>query len=306
VNPSTATLTNIRVAAQALLDGKLVVIPTETVYGLAADATNRAAILSIFEAKGRPADNPLIVHVGEPSWVDDLATDVPKYARSLIREFWPGPITLVLQKLPHVLDEVTGGLETVAIRMPQHGVALEVIRAAGIPVAAPSANRFMSLSPTRANHIDPLIAGRAAMVLDGGPSNVGLESTVVDCTGDKPRILRPGHVGKKEIEETVGIEVLLGPTEARRSPGMYARHYAPQTPVCLVPKLEPDQAGLVLSELTNPAQVLMPTDPVAYGALLYETLYDLDQVGLEMIFVEEPPQSPAWEAVWDRLRKASI
>lgn len=305
MSPSTASPVNIRFAARALLDGKLVVIPTETVYGLAADATNRAAVLAIFDAKGRPADNPLIVHVGEPSWIDDLATDIPAYARLLIHEFWPGPLTLVLEKLPHVLDEVTGGLETVAVRMPQHGVALEVIREAGVPVAAPSANRFMSLSPTQASHVDPLIAERAAMVLDGGPSNIGLESTVVDCTGPAPRILRPGHVGKEMIETHLGMKVLLGPEAARRSPGMYPRHYAPKTPVCLVPKLEPSQAGMVLSELTNPAQVLMPTDPVAYGALLYETLYDLDQVGLEMIFVEEPPQSPAWEAVWDRLRKAS-
>jgi len=296
---------NIQAAADALLDGQLVVIPTETVYGLAADAGNLAAVQAVFAAKGRPADNPLIVHIGSNEWMEDLAVEVPAVARTLAERFWPGPLTLVLKKKALVLPEVTGGLDTVAVRMPAHPVALELIRSAGIPLAAPSANQFTNLSPTRAQNVDPEIAARAEMVLDGGPCEVGLESTVVDCTTDPIRILRPGRISQKDIEVATGVLPLLGSEVSHRSPGQYPRHYAPKTPVCLVPKLAAEQGGLVLSELTNPSQVLMPSDPVAYAALLYETLHDLDNVGLSQIFVEMPPATPEWTAVWDRLKKAS-
>jgi L-threonylcarbamoyladenylate synthase len=292
-------------AAEALRDGRLVVIPTETVYGLAADATNEEAVKSIFEAKGRPAENPLIVHVAHRDWIDNLAIETPEYAYRLIREFWPGPLTVVLKKRPEVSGLVSAGLDTVGLRMPAHPVALRFIELVGRPIAAPSANKFTELSATRAQNVDPDLAAHAAMVLDGGACEFGLESTVVDCVGAVPRILRPGNISKLQIERLLGLEVLVGPGAGRRSPGLYPRHYSPKTALCLVERLAPDQAGLVLSELSNPGQVLMPSDPIAYGALLYETLHDLDQVGIDQIFVEMPPQSPEWAAVWDRLRKAA-
>ena len=295
----------IRAAADALLGGRLVVIPTETVYGLAADATNEDAVKSIFEAKGRPPENPLIVHIADLGWLNNLASDVPESAIRLARSYWPGPLTLVLKKKPEVSSLVSAGLDTVGIRMPSHPVALKLLAEVGRPLAAPSANKFTRLSATKAENVDPELAALAAMVLDGGACEVGLESTVVDCVGSVPRILRPGKISKLQIEALLGMEVLVGPDAGHRSPGLYPRHYSPKTPLCLVHRLAPDQAGLVLTDLTNPGQVLMPADPIAYGALLYETLHDLDQVGIDKIFVESPPQTPEWAAVWDRLRKAA-
>jgi len=295
----------IREAAEALLAGRLVVIPTETVYGLAADATNEEAIKSIFEAKGRPSENPLIVHIADLGWLEDLACEIPDHAIRMAREFWPGPLTLVLKKKPEVSNLVSAGLDTVGIRMPSHPVALKLLRQVGRPLAAPSANKFTQLSATKAENVDPELGAHAAMVLDGGACEVGLESTVVDCAGSAPRILRPGKISKLQIEALLGMEILVGPDGGHRSPGLYPRHYSPKTPLCLVARLAPDQSGLVLTELTNPGQVLMPSDPIAYGALLYETLHDFDQVGIDKIFVEAPPQTPEWAAVWDRLRKAA-
>ena len=295
---------NIAEAASAIRSGRLVVMPTETVYGLAADALNRDAVLDVFAAKGRPSDNPLIVHLAETTWLSKVARDIPEVAYKLANRFWPGPLTLVLLKLPIVPMEVSAGLDTVAVRVPAHSVARRLILEAGTPVAAPSANLFTRLSPTRAEHVDPSIGDSAELVLDGGSSEVGLESTVLDLT-DGPRILRPGGVSQAELEAFLGMPIPLG-TGVRKSPGQYPRHYSPRTPVEIVPQLQPDQAGLVLSALTNPAQVLLPHDPVAYAALLYETLFDLDQIGLDRIYVEAPPQTRDWDAVWDRLKKAAM
>jgi L-threonylcarbamoyladenylate synthase len=299
------TVENIRAAADAIRSGKLVVIPTETVYGLAADATNPAAVRAIFAAKGRPAENPLIVHIAEMKWLDELVAEVPDYARQLAGTFWPGPLTLVLKKLPHVLAEVTAGLDSVAVRMPSNEVALEIIVQAGVPVAAPSANRFMAVSPTRAEHVGAEIASAAAMIIDGGTTQYGLESTVVDCLGEQPRILRPGGITRAQIEEVLGRQ--LGDASGdRRSPGQYPRHYAPKARVRIVDRLDPDHAGLTFEEPLNPNQVRMDPDfPRAYGAYLYEAFHLFDERGIVEICIQRPPDTPEWEAVWDRLRKAS-
>ncbi len=301
-----ASLKNIALAAEALKAGKLVVMPTETVYGLAADATNKAAVKKIFSAKERPADNPLIVHIADIDQLETIAREIPKAARLLAERFWPGPLTLVLLKAEDVHEEVTGGLNTVAVRMPAHPVALSLIRRAGIPIAAPSANRFMKLSPTRPQHVDAVLARKVEMVLDGGPSKVGVESTVVDCTSETPRILRPGGVSRGDIEATLGGPLgTMPPDSTRKSPGMYPRHYAPKAPLRLVDALTEKQAGLTFEPPANDKQIKMPKSAGAYSAVLYDNLHKLDRMKANVIFVQRPPEGPEWEAVRDRLAKAS-
>lgn len=301
-----ATLKNIALAAEALKNGKLVVMPTETVYGLAADATNKQAVKRVFSAKERPTDNPLIVHIADLGQVEAIAREFPPAAQALAERFWPGPLTLVLMKADDVAPEVTGGLETVAVRMPAHPVALSLIRKAGIPIAAPSANRFMNLSPTRAEHVDSVLARKVEIVLDGGPSKVGVESTVVDCTGDVPRILRPGGISRGEIEATLGAPLgAQPPDEVRRAPGMYRRHYAPKASMKIVEKLTEKMAGLTFEPPLNPKQIKMPRSAVAYSAVLYDNLHKLDRMKASIIYVQEPPDGPEWETVRDRLQKAS-
>ena len=299
------TESSIAKASAAIRSGKLVVIPTETVYGLAADATKREAVLSIFRAKGRPLENPLIVHVGYPNWVGSLVESIPDAAQRLMDSFWPGPLTIVLRKRAVVLDEVTAGLGTVAVRMPSSPIALAVIRGAGVPIAAPSANKFMALSPTRAEDVDPELAAHAEMVLDGGPCEVGLESTVVDCTELTPRVLRPGRISKADIERVLGLRIDQGSGTEKRSPGQYPRHYAPRTPVRLVDRVPDNSPGVVFGMQRNSSQFSMPDDPDAFGAMLYNTLSQMDRQGLGEILVEKPPETSEWEAVWDRLRKAT-
>lgn len=301
------TAGNIAEAGEALQAGKLVIIPTETVYGLAANALDADAVRKIFDAKGRPSDNPLIVHIAARHDVDSLVSQVPAYAEQLMDKLWPGPLTLVLPKLPHIPDVTTASLDTVAIRMPAHGIALRVIQAAKVPLAAPSANRFMSLSPTRPDHIDPLLAEHVEILMDGGPCDVGLESTVVDCTGPKPRVLRPGRISRADLENILG-EALSDSNEpeVKRSPGMYRRHYAPRTQTVLSESLRSDEAGLVLNQVPqNPNQISMPADPTAYATALYDSLHVLDARDLEKIVIQTPPNSPEWEAIWDRIRKAT-
>lgn len=301
-----ATLENISLAAEIVRDGGLVAMPTETVYGIAVDAMNREAVLRLFEAKGRPADNPLIVHIDSMAMLSMAAREVPPLVERLAERFWPGPLTMVLKKQPDVLDEVTGGLTTVAVRQPRHPVAMALIGLVGRPLAAPSANRFMRLSATRAQHIDPELASKLDLILDGGPCPVGVESTVLDMTCDPPRILRPGGVSRGEIEAAVGGP--LGerpPAGEHRSPGMYPRHYAPASKLVLVDAVPDDAPGLVLDGPRTPLHIKMPADPVAYAATLYDALHRLDQMGRDAIYVQRPPALPEWEAVLDRLSKAS-
>jgi L-threonylcarbamoyladenylate synthase len=293
---------SIRAASQALLAGELVGMPTETVYGLAAVATNPAAIERVFRVKGRPSDNPLIVHLADVERVPQVATGISREAEQLAAAFWPGPITLVLLKNSVIPDSVTAGRPTVAVRVPSHPVALALLRATDRPLAAPSANLFTSLSPTRAEHIDPEIGDQLAMILDGGPCEIGLESTVVDCTGS-PVILRPGRIRQEEIEAVLGHHVPFAEAKGK-APGQYPRHYAPRTPLMLVTKLRPQDAGLTFGP-ANEGQIQMPADPDRFAARLYAALHELDQLGASRVYVEKPPLDPQWNAVWDRLRKAS-
>jgi L-threonylcarbamoyladenylate synthase len=300
-----ATLENITAAADVLRRGGLVAMPTETVYGIAVDIMNVDAVRRLFALKGRPADNPLIVHISEWCQMEGVALDLPKTACHLAERFWPGPLTLVLRKRPEVPIEVTGGLQTVAVRMPKHPVALSLISLLGHPVAAPSANRFMRLSATRVEHIDPELAAGVDMILDGGPCDVGLESTVLDVTEDPPRILRPGGTTRGDIQAALGGPLSAKPRlNGRKSPGMYPRHYAPVTPLHVVNGLKPEQQGLVFDAPTNQGQIKMPLDPAAYASSFYDVLHKLDGLRLEAIYVQRPPDSPEWEAVLDRLSKA--
>lgn len=292
-------------AGEAIRRGELIGMPTETVYGIAADAMNPEAVQRTFEAKGRPSDNPLIVHLADVSEVDRVAADFPLAAAVLAQRFWPGPLTLVLPKVDAVPDIVTAGLDSVAVRVPDHAVARALIEAAGTPLSAPSANPFMGLSPTRAEDIVASIAERLTMILDGGPCEVGLESTVVDVRHHPIRLLRPGRITKEELEETLEREVLGRDEEAKRSPGLYPRHYAPRTPVRLVERLTANDAGITFHAPENPHQIQLPPDAATYGAALYATLHALDRQGLREIVIETPPKNPEWEAIWDRLKKAT-
>jgi L-threonylcarbamoyladenylate synthase len=287
-------------AAALIRAGKLVAFPTETVYGLGANALDPAAVARIFEAKGRPWTSPLIVHVDSVEMARGLASDWPDSAETLARRFWPGPLTLVVPKSASIPGIVTAGLATVGLRMPAHPLALELIRLAGMPIAAPSANRFTELSPTRAEHVPP---GLADYVVDGGPARAGIESTVLSLAG-APTLLRPGVIQLTEIEALIG-PVIGGqdPTEgAHLSPGQHPRHYCPMTPLSLVERGErpPQSCGAWLRIGQE-----MPADPAEYAAVLYETLHRLDAERLGGIAVERPPDTPEWAGVLDRLRRAA-
>lgn len=287
-------------AAALIRAGKLVAFPTETVYGLGANALDAAAVGRIFEAKGRPKTSPLIVHVDSVDMARELAAEWPQAAETLAHRYWPGPLTLVVAKRPSIPDIVTAGLGTVGLRMPAHPLALELIRAAGVPIAAPSANRFTELSPTLAGHIPE---GLADYVLDGGPARVGIESTVLSLTGE-PTLLRPGVIPQ------TGIEALIGPVRraddpaggAHASPGMHRQHYRPVTPLYLVKRGE--QPPQVCDAWLRIGQE-MPANAAEYAAALYETLHRLDAQGKSGIAVELPPDTPDWAGVLDRLRRAA-
>ncbi len=301
-----ATQDNIRRTADLLRSGGLAIIPTETVYGVAAVATNAEAVEKIYRAKGRPADNPLIIHISNIEQIEPFIQGWTKSGRALANRFWPGPLTLVFKKTDLVPDIVTGGLDTVAVRMPSHPVARELIDAVGAPLAAPSANRFMHLSATRVEHLDTAFVSKVDAVLDGGPCIVGLESTVVDVTEDPPRILRPGGISRADIQAAIGSPLGSVPHPSlRRSPGLFPKHYSPNAPVMLVDVLPPGGSGLTFGEATPPAQVQMPADPVDYAKEMYDALHRIDTQNPETIYVERPPETPEWEAVWDRLIRAS-
>ena len=287
-------------AAALIREGKLVAFPTETVYGLGANALDAAAVERIFTAKGRPRTSPLIVHVHSVEMAHTLAVDWPESAAILTARYWPGPLTLVLPKQPVIPDIVTAGLPTVGLRMPAHPLALELIRAAGVPIAAPSANRFTELSPTAAGHVPESIADA---VLDGGPARVGIESTVLSLAGP-PTMLRPGVIPQTEIEALIGpVETAAGPVQGpHASPGMHLRHYRPRTPLYLIQPGSPPPGGRgALLRIGYE----MPADPLAYAAALYETLHRLDAGHLDWIAVEAPPATPDWAGVRDRLQRAA-
>jgi L-threonylcarbamoyladenylate synthase len=294
----------IKEAAQILRDGGLVAFPTETVYGLGANALDAAAVAKIYEMKGRPESSPLIVHASSIPMVRTLVAEWPREAEELAQRWWPGPLTLVLPKAAHIPDIVTAGLPTVGVRIPAHPLALELIEAAGVPLAAPSANRFGELSPTTAAHVRAAF-GDAIPVLDGGPTRVGIESTVVSVVDGKITLLRPGMIALGDIEQAITPEGGSHP-----SPGMAARHYSPRTPLLLVnsPSEMPDRRGAYVwwntSGLTA-RSLRMPDDPVAYARRIYGVLHDLDREGWPWIAVEAPPHTSGWAAIADRLKRAA-
>ncbi len=302
--------TDVRTAAAALRAGQLVAFPTETVYGLGANTLDSAAIARLFAAKGRPATNPLIVHVADAAELPSVVSDVPPLAARLIAAFWPGPLTLVLLKNAAVPDAVTAGGPTVAVRCPNHPLAQELLRAAGVPVAAPSANRSGELSPTTADHVLASLNGRIDFVLDGGACPGGLESTVLDVTGPLPRLLRLGLVSVEQLEAVVG-EVLVGPDTTAsgpaRSPGLLTKHYAPRTALeCAATDTEREfLANLYETAGLKVARYTLPDSPEAAATWLYADLHALDAATPDRILVTLPPDVPAWAAVRDRLIRAS-
>lgn len=316
-------------AALILARGGIVAFPTETVYGLGADADNEAAVRAIFAAKGRPADHPVIVHVLDAAALDAWAREVPASARRLAASFWPGPLTLVLKRSARAKDVVTGGQDTVGLRSPAHPWARALLEAfAGADrtkaIVAPSANSFGRISPTTAAHVRADLgekpAGKIDLILDGGACPVGIESTIVDLSGSEPRLLRPGAVTREQLEAALGVPVRDAQADAPRAPGRIETHYAPRTPLELV---EPSELAARINALRGhrlavlaPAQLLLdrtrdialrliaPQQPDEYARRLYALLHELDAAGAERILVVRPPSGPAWEAVHDRLRRA--
>ncbi|MFI8849907.1 L-threonylcarbamoyladenylate synthase [Streptomyces sp. NPDC053499] len=317
-----ATSSDIEKAAGVLRAGGLVALPTETVYGLGANAEDPAAVSRIFQAKGRPPSHPLIVHIGGGEQLGDWVEEVPAAVRTLAEHFWPGPLTLVLRRGRRVPLEATGGLETVAVRVPAHPVALELLSAFGGGVTAPSANRFGSVSPTTADHVRAELGDAVDFVLDGGPCEVGVESTIVDATGDTPSILRPGGVTREDLEAVLGRPLAVPSTSRVRVPGQHPSHYAPQARVVLV---EPEKVvaeagreqelghrvGVLLprscadAPVKAHAVVEVPASTAAYARGLYGFLRELDQRGCDLIVASLPAEEGLGLAIANRLRRAA-
>jgi L-threonylcarbamoyladenylate synthase len=316
-----ATQVEIETAVQVLRDGELVAFPTETVYGLGANAQNPAAVRRIFEAKGRPANHPVIVHLDSPKYLHRWVRTVPDGAMRLAETFWPGALTLVLPRAAHVHDVVTGGQETIAIRVPAHPMAQQLLTAFGGGIAAPSANRYGRLSPTRAEHVREELGDAVRLVLDGGECQLGLESTIVAFEGASARLLRPGSVTAAQIRAVVG-ELAIGATrESPRVPGGTPSHYAPVTPMTIVPAGEIDAQADAASGGGKRIAVLAQRLPLrshkyvtwinagrrpeSYGHDLYNNLRTLDRAGCQRILVQEVPDGERWDAIRDRLLHAA-
>ena len=319
---------DIQQAARILESGGLVAFPTETVYGLGGDAQNPQAVAQIYAAKGRPADHPLIVHLAPEARLEDWAAEVPEAARKLVSVFWPGPLTLILKKAAHVSDAATGGQDSVGLRCPSHPVAQALLRAfkqGKGGVAAPSANRFGHVSPTTAQHVRDEFQddARIRMILDGGPSEVGIESTILDLSRWEthgPVLLRPGQISVTRIAQVIGVQPQMPDTAAPRASGTLEAHYAPRTPVAV---LGGDEylarlrqllmAGRriallhysALAEAGAVAQQGLPPDAAGYAQQLYAALRALDTCGAELILVEQPPHDASWQGINDRLRRAA-
>lgn len=308
-------------AAAALRSGELVAFPTETVYGLGADAGNADAVRRIFAAKGRPADHPVIVHLENADALGQWAREIPAGARRLADVFWPGPLTLILPRAPQVLDIVTGGQDRVGLRVPSHPVARALLRAfvdaGGSGIAGPSANRFGEISPTTARHVADDLGNRVAMIIDGGACAVGIESTIVAFDGEEPTLLRPGGIGIEAIARVLGRTPRAAGADAPRASGTLASHYAPRTPARLVEPAEfaavaagdPNAAALSRT-VPRPrghrgAWLAAPRTPAGYAHDLYANLRTLDASGAGLILIEALPEDAAWLAVRDRLARAT-
>jgi len=302
-------------AAQKLMDGDLVAFPTETVYGLGADATNEMAIAKIYAAKGRPADHPLIVHVHSMAAMGDWADEIPAFAIALARDFWPGPMTLILNRSSLAQDFITGGQNSVGIRVPDHVVALTLLNAfhelGGKGVAAPSANRFGHVSPTTAQAVKDELGSylnEQDQILDGGPCTVGVESTIIDCTGDVPKILRPGAITAGMITASSGLEALDSTGTSIRTSGSLDAHYAPVALVLLDQQPLAGQGFIALATTTTPQDVIRlasPNNDIEFAQSLYASLRKADELGLSHVVIEQPKGSGIAVAIRDRLMRAA-
>ncbi|MBI1988131.1 MAG: threonylcarbamoyl-AMP synthase [Betaproteobacteria bacterium] len=308
-------------AVAILRRGGLVAFPTETVYGLGADARNPEALGRLYAAKGRPAGHPVIVHLADVSQLAQWARELPPAAVRLAARFWPGPLTLILPRAPAVSDAVTGGQDTVGLRIPSHPVAHALLTKFGSGVAAPSANRFGRVSATTAQHVKQEFGDAIDLVLEGGPSEIGIESTIVAVTGERPVLLRPGHIPAREIEQAAGVPLGAPDTGSPRAPGTLAAHYAPQTPLIV---MEGDLLLELAASLTRQGKrvavlahgtlqplfsgltwIVAPPDAPVYAHDLYANLRALDAAECDAILVEKLPQQPEWDAVNDRLGRAA-
>ena len=311
-------------AAAILKSGGLVSFPTETVYGLGADAANENALRKIFAAKERPFDHPLIVHFAEFSQLSDWAREVPPAAKKLAEHFWPGPLTMVLKKQPHVSGILTGNQDTIGLRIPSHPIALALLKAFGGGIAAPSANKFTRISPTTAAAVREELGCKVDLVLDGGPCDVGLESTIINLSGDVPSILRPGMISADDIADILQTKVITRQSETLdvRAPGSHHLHYAPRTKTVrmetadLLQYLQQSSfsnkmvavlgySELILPALQNIHMVKLPAEPHGYAHELYQALRMLDNQQYQLIIIESVPMTPAWNAIADRLSKAA-
>ena len=311
-------------AATLLRNGGVVAFPTETVYGLGADSENDKAVRRIFSIKGRPADHPLIVHLADLSQIDRWTRHVPEAAMRLAERFWPGPLTIILRRSRRVSDLVTGGLDTVGLRAPGDPVAQALLREFSGGIAAPSANRFGRISPTRAEHVRAELGTGPDLILDGGDCLVGLESTIISLAGERPLLLRPGAIRPEELSETIGTEVVIPemPDPAQRAPGCHASHYAPVTMTHIVSQADLLSEIRRLSDCGNTVALIclsntdyeschvaeclqMPGDPAGYGRDLYASLRRVDAAGFDLILIEAPPDNEPWRAVRDRLQRAA-
>ncbi|MFT3907409.1 MAG: L-threonylcarbamoyladenylate synthase [Steroidobacteraceae bacterium] len=315
-----ATQQELNAAVEALRSGDVVAFPTETVYGLGANAQHLSAVQRVFALKGRPAEHPLIVHLDSRRYLHRWARELPASAEKLAAAFWPGPLTLVLPRAEGVLDAVTGGQDTVAVRVPAHPMAQQLLTAFGGGMVAPSANRYGRVSPTRAEHVREEFGDAVPVVLDGGECQIGLESTIVDCTGELPRILRLGMLSASALREVVG-ELAVGGADAPRVPGSVPAHYAPNTPMRIVPVDEVDAIAEQESAGGRRIAVLAHRPPLRtypsvtwvntgrraekYAHDLYAHLRTLDKTGCELILVQEVPDTENWAAIRDRLQRAA-
>lgn len=311
----------IQTAVEVLRAGELVAFPTETVYGLGGNANNPEAVRRIFALKGRPTNHPVIVHIDHPRYLQRWVRDMPEEAQKLADAFWPGPLTLVVKRAPAVHDVITGGQDTIAIRVPSHPVAQQLLNAFGGGIAAPSANRFGHVSPTRADHVRDEFGEQTPMILDGGDSKIGLESTIVCCVSGAPRLLRPGSITLSQLRAVVPTIVTGPDPTAPRAPGTLARHYSPTTPVNVVPSKRLEHVMAEFTEDKEKVAVLAMRPPGTanpfmtwinagirpdiYGRQLYSNLRTLDKAQAKVILVEEVPDGERWDAVRDRLKRAA-
>lgn len=302
-------------ALDSLKGGDLIGLPTETVYGLAADAKNREAVNKVFAAKGRPADHPLIIHIGTLAELSEWAKEIPHEAYQLAEYYWPGPLTLVLKKQEWVLPEVTGGQDTVAIRMPNHPLALALLKEFGSGLVAPSANRFGRISPTEESAVLAELGSKVKVILPGGRTRVGIESTILDMHAKPFILLRQGMISQAALEAFLGESITLANSETKiRAPGLLASHYAPRTPLRLIDSSELRHFDMTKSncivlayskDLCIHSYLAMPTDVQTYAHELYAALRAVDHQGFDLILVENPPQTAEWVAIQDRLNRAA-